>query len=48
MVKLVTEASATVCGFKKRHAFILNTLESRKEMPKIVSKKSFFKNVNVD
>lgn len=31
-VKLVTEAASSVCGFEKRHGFILSRIESRKSV----------------
>ena len=37
-VKLVTEASSTVCGVKSRDGFIRVRLESRKIMPRFESK----------
>ena len=40
-VKLVSEVSSRVSGFKKRHYEILNILYSRKEMAKFDSKKMF-------
>ena len=44
-VKLVTEASCTVCGVKKRHGYILSRVESREDVPAYDAKKnllSFF------
>lgn len=41
LVKLVTEASAKVYGYKNRDGYIRNTLKSRKIMPAFESKKDF-------
>ena len=38
-VKLVTEASKSVYGYKNRHARILSTLKSRTIMPSFETKK---------
>ncbi|KAK5648112.1 hypothetical protein RI129_003004 [Pyrocoelia pectoralis] len=40
-VKLVTEASLSIVGFKKRDGFIKARLDSRKLMPQFESKKDF-------
>ena len=40
-VKLVTEASQSVCGHKNRDGYIRTTLENRKQLPKIESKRDF-------
>lgn len=40
-VKLVTEASAAVCGPERREGFIKNKLESRHIMPTFNTKKDF-------
>ena len=40
-VKLITEVSLRVYGFKNRHHEILNTLQSRKEMQKFDNKRMF-------
>ncbi|KAE8739810.1 hypothetical protein FOCC_FOCC014702 [Frankliniella occidentalis] len=40
-VKIVTEASAAVCGEKSREGFIQSRLESRKTLPQIDTKKDF-------
>lgn len=40
-IKLVTEASLSVVGHKKRDAFIKVSIESRKSMPQFESKKDF-------
>ena len=40
-VKLVTEASITVCGTLNRDGLIRSTLESRRKLPKVNSKKDF-------
>lgn len=45
-VKLVTEASKSVCGEHRRNGFIINTLESRKIMPIFRTKSDF--NSNTD
>ena len=37
-IKLVTEASATVCGQETRDDFIRTQIQSRKELPKFDSK----------
>lgn len=41
-VKIVTEASVSVCGREKRDGYIRNRLKSRENMPKYESKKDFF------
>ena len=41
MIKLVSEVSSRVSGFSKRHFEILNTLHSRKAMPKFDNKKMY-------
>ena len=40
-VKLVTEVSSRVSGFTNHHFEILNTVHSRRQMPKFDSKKMF-------
>ena len=40
-VKLVSEVSSRVYGFRNRHHEILNTLQSQKEMPKFDNKRMF-------
>lgn len=40
-VKLVTEASASVCGPESRDGFILARISSRENLPKIDTKKQF-------
>ncbi|KAE8747832.1 hypothetical protein FOCC_FOCC005444 [Frankliniella occidentalis] len=40
-VKIVTEASAAVCGEKSRNGFIQCRLENRKSLPKLDTKKDF-------
>ena len=42
-IKLITEASATVCGQETRNGFIRTHIQSRKEIPKFESKQQFFK-----
>ena len=42
-IKLVTEASATVCGQETRDGFIRTQIQSWKEIPKFESKQQFFK-----
>ena len=45
MVKLVTEASGSVCGHQRRDGMIRATIQSRKKLPNFDSKKSY--NVNL-
>lgn len=40
-VKLVTAASSSVCGFTSRDGMIKNTLQSRNEMPRFITKSEF-------
>ena len=40
---MVSEASSHVTDYEKRHGFILNTLKSRNDMPRILSKKTLIK-----
>ena len=42
-IKLVTEASATVCVQETRDSFIRTQIQSRKGIPKFESKQQFFK-----
>ena len=42
-VKLVTEASANVCGQERREGFIQTRIESRKAIPSYDVKKNLFK-----
>ena len=41
LIKLVTEVSSRVFGFKNRHYEILNTIQSQKHMPKFDNKSMF-------
>lgn len=41
LVKLVTEASQSVCGYKARQAHVISTLKSRRVMPFFDSKKDY-------
>ena len=41
-IKLVTEASAAVCGVNSRDGFIRSPIESQHEMPKFESKRDYF------
>lgn len=40
-VKLVTEASAAVCGYEARDGFIKSRISSRTELPKFETKKQY-------
>lgn len=42
-IKIVTEASLTVCGEENREGFILSILKSRNSLPNFQSKKDYVK-----
>lgn len=44
-IKLLTKASATVCGQEARDGFIRTKIESRDKLPKFDTKQQFFNSV---